>query len=84
MDSLIANKIEFVLRDLMVALDQNFLGLRIDDLVRRYTTRSGTVTAYAAIGAIPFGRHRDVAVTVKTGDVVDRDGFVFCDLTLAL
>ena len=39
-------------------------------LLRRYTTASGTVTAYAAIGAIPFGAHRDVGVTVKTGDVV--------------
>ena len=39
-------------------------------LVRRYTTASGTVTAYADVGAIPFGVHRDMGVTVKTGDVV--------------
>lgn len=39
-------------------------------LLRRYTTASGTVTAYAAIGASAFGQRRDVAVTVKTGDVV--------------
>jgi hypothetical protein len=39
-------------------------------LLRRYTTRSGTVTAYAAIGEIPFSSRRDVTVTVKTGDVV--------------
>jgi hypothetical protein len=39
-------------------------------LLRRYTTASGTVTAYAAIGASPYGIRRDVVVTVKTGDVV--------------
>ena len=39
-------------------------------LLRRYTTASGTVTAYGAIGDSPFGRRRDVVVTVKTGDVV--------------
>jgi hypothetical protein len=39
-------------------------------LLRRYTTASGTVTAYGAIGASPFGLRRDVGVTVKTGDVV--------------
>jgi hypothetical protein len=50
-----------------IAFPNAFEGTR---LVRRYTTRSGTVTAYAAIGASPFGRKRDVAVTVKTGDVV--------------
>jgi hypothetical protein len=39
-------------------------------LLRRYTTASGAVTAYGAIGASPYGQRRDVAVTVKTGDVV--------------
>jgi hypothetical protein len=39
-------------------------------LLRRYTTAGGTVTAYGAIGASPFGLRRDVVVTVKTGDVV--------------
>ena len=39
-------------------------------LLRRYTTKAGTVTAYGAIGASPFGVRRDVEVTVKTGDVV--------------
>jgi zinc dependent phospholipase C len=40
-------------------------------LLRRYTTRSGTVTAYAAIGASSFGTRRDLVVTVKTGDTVN-------------
>ncbi len=39
-------------------------------LLRRYTTKAGTVAAYGAIGASPFGVRRDVVVTVKTGDVV--------------
>jgi hypothetical protein len=39
-------------------------------LLRRYTTATGIATAYAAIGASPFGVRRDVGVTVKTGDVV--------------
>ena len=39
-------------------------------LLRRYTTRAGTVAAYGAIGASPYGVRRDVVVTVKTGDVV--------------
>jgi hypothetical protein len=39
-------------------------------LLRRYTTASGTVTAYGAIGDSPFGLRRDVGVTVRTGDVV--------------
>ncbi len=39
-------------------------------LLRRYTTSSGTATAYGAIGASPYGQRRDVVVTVKTGDVV--------------
>ncbi len=39
-------------------------------LLRRYTTASGTVTAYAAIGASPYAVRRDIGVTVKTGEVV--------------
>jgi hypothetical protein len=39
-------------------------------LLRRYTTKAGTVAAYGAIGDSPFGVRRDVVVTVKTGDVV--------------
>lgn len=38
-------------------------------LLRRYTTAGGTVTAYGAIGASPYGLRRDVVVTVKTGEV---------------
>jgi hypothetical protein len=39
-------------------------------LLRRYTTRAGTVAVYGSIGASPYGVRRDVVVTVKTGDAV--------------
>ena len=38
-------------------------------LLRRYTTAAGTVTAYGSVGTSPFGKRRDVVVTVTTGDV---------------
>jgi hypothetical protein len=38
-------------------------------LLRRYTTAAGTVTAYGAVGTSPFGKRRDVVVTVTTGAV---------------
>lgn len=38
-------------------------------LLRRYTTASGTVTTYGAVSTSPFGKRRDVVVTVTTGDV---------------
>jgi len=38
-------------------------------LIRRYTTADGKVTAYGNVGASPYGRRRDVKVTVQTGAV---------------
>src|SRR4029077_19668289 len=38
-------------------------------LIRRYTTADGKVTAYGGVGASPYGRRRDVKVTVQTGEV---------------
>ena len=38
-------------------------------LIRRYTTADGKVTAWANVGASPYGVKRDVKVTVKTGTV---------------
>lgn len=38
-------------------------------LIRRYTTSDGKVTAWGSVGTSPFGKRRDVLVTVQTGAV---------------
>lgn len=39
-------------------------------LLRRFTNVNGVASAWANVGASPLSRRRDVAITVKTGDVV--------------
>ncbi|MEO8437118.1 MAG: hypothetical protein ABI562_01575 [Chloroflexota bacterium] len=39
-------------------------------LLRRFTNVNGVASASANVGASPLSRRRDVAITVKTGDVV--------------
>jgi hypothetical protein len=38
-------------------------------LIRRYTTVDGKVTAWGRVGTTPYGKKRDVKVTVQTGAV---------------
>jgi hypothetical protein len=61
------------------ALGRPLEGVRVDiafpkpdggtKLIRRYTTADGTVKTWANVGTSPYGKRRDVKVTVQTGAV---------------